>query len=253
MPGTEETRPAELVLLAMGFLGPEPALLEQLGVERDERGNVEAAALRDVGRRRLRRRRRPPRPVADRLGDQRGPPLRDGGRPRAREARGGVTRVTAPAGPDEVHARLVELLRAEGADFRLTHHDAVTTSAEAAAVRGADLRSGAKAMVVKTKTGLVLAVLAGDRRIDWKLLAPLVGDKGARFASDEELLAATGLEKGAVPPFGRLFGLRTLYDRSLLEVETVNFNAGTRTDSVSMSRADLIRAGGGELADFSSP
>ena len=42
-PGTEETRPAELVLLAMGFLGPEPALLEQLGVERDERGNAKAA------------------------------------------------------------------------------------------------------------------------------------------------------------------------------------------------------------------
>jgi glutamate synthase (NADPH/NADH) small chain len=41
--GTEETRPAELVLLAMGFLGPELPLLEQLGVERDERGNVKAS------------------------------------------------------------------------------------------------------------------------------------------------------------------------------------------------------------------
>ena len=45
--GTEETRPADLVLLAMGFLGPELPLLEQLGVERDERGNVKATALRD--------------------------------------------------------------------------------------------------------------------------------------------------------------------------------------------------------------
>jgi glutamate synthase (NADPH/NADH) small chain len=41
--GTEEKRSAELVLLALGFLGPEPALLEALGVERDERGNVKAA------------------------------------------------------------------------------------------------------------------------------------------------------------------------------------------------------------------
>jgi glutamate synthase (NADPH/NADH) small chain len=41
--GTEESRPAELVLLAMGFLGPEPALLQALGVERDERGNARAA------------------------------------------------------------------------------------------------------------------------------------------------------------------------------------------------------------------
>ena len=41
--GTEETRPADLVLLAMGFLGPEQGLLEQLGVERDERSNAKAS------------------------------------------------------------------------------------------------------------------------------------------------------------------------------------------------------------------
>jgi glutamate synthase (NADPH/NADH) small chain len=39
--GTERQIPAELVLLAMGFAGPEPdGLLAQLGVELDERGNV---------------------------------------------------------------------------------------------------------------------------------------------------------------------------------------------------------------------
>jgi glutamate synthase (NADPH/NADH) small chain len=42
VPGTEETRPAGLVLLAMGFLSPEPLVLEQLGVERDARGNADA-------------------------------------------------------------------------------------------------------------------------------------------------------------------------------------------------------------------
>jgi glutamate synthase (NADPH/NADH) small chain len=39
--GTEREIPAELVLFAMGFLGPEkPGLIEQLEVELDERGNV---------------------------------------------------------------------------------------------------------------------------------------------------------------------------------------------------------------------
>jgi glutamate synthase (NADPH/NADH) small chain len=41
VPGSERTIPAQLVLLAMGFLGPEKeGFLEQLGVELDERGNV---------------------------------------------------------------------------------------------------------------------------------------------------------------------------------------------------------------------
>ena len=43
IPGTEESHPADLVLLAMGFVGPEPRLPDALGVERDERGNIAAA------------------------------------------------------------------------------------------------------------------------------------------------------------------------------------------------------------------
>jgi len=42
VPGTEQVRPASLVLLAMGFLGPEQPLLEALGVERDARSNIKA-------------------------------------------------------------------------------------------------------------------------------------------------------------------------------------------------------------------
>jgi glutamate synthase (NADPH/NADH) small chain len=42
MPGTDQTRPVQLVLLAMGFLGPEQPLLESLGVERDARTNIKA-------------------------------------------------------------------------------------------------------------------------------------------------------------------------------------------------------------------
>jgi glutamate synthase (NADPH/NADH) small chain len=40
--GTEKVLPAQLVLLAMGFLGPEQPLLDSLGVERDARSNVKA-------------------------------------------------------------------------------------------------------------------------------------------------------------------------------------------------------------------
>ena len=40
LPGTEKVWPAQLVLLAMGFLGPEDLLLDGLGVARDARSNV---------------------------------------------------------------------------------------------------------------------------------------------------------------------------------------------------------------------
>lgn len=42
VPGTEQTLPTQLVLLAMGFLGPEDTLLDQLEIERDPRSNAKA-------------------------------------------------------------------------------------------------------------------------------------------------------------------------------------------------------------------
>src|SRR2546421_11743456 len=42
VPGTERVVPTQLVLLAMGFLGPEQPLLDALGVERDPRTNIRA-------------------------------------------------------------------------------------------------------------------------------------------------------------------------------------------------------------------
>jgi glutamate synthase (NADPH/NADH) small chain len=42
VPGTEKSHPAQLVLLAMGFLGPEQMLLKDLNVEADTRSNIQA-------------------------------------------------------------------------------------------------------------------------------------------------------------------------------------------------------------------
>jgi glutamate synthase (NADPH/NADH) small chain len=42
VPGSEFTLPADLVLLAMGFVSPAPGVLEAFGVEKDPRGNAKA-------------------------------------------------------------------------------------------------------------------------------------------------------------------------------------------------------------------
>ncbi len=81
VPGTERELPAQLVLLAMGFLAPRAAAAgparSREGPARQRQG---ARALHDLGRGRVRRRRRSSRAVADRVGDQRGTPVRAHGR-----------------------------------------------------------------------------------------------------------------------------------------------------------------------------
>ena len=48
MPGSEHELPAQLVLLAMGFLHPEHAVLDDLGLDKDGRGNCCREGLSDV-------------------------------------------------------------------------------------------------------------------------------------------------------------------------------------------------------------
>jgi glutamate synthase (NADPH/NADH) small chain len=42
VPGSEQVLPADLVLLAMGFVSPVATVLDSFGVERDARGNARA-------------------------------------------------------------------------------------------------------------------------------------------------------------------------------------------------------------------
>ena len=43
IPGSEEILPADMVLLAMGFVSPEAGVLDAFGVEKDPRGNAKAS------------------------------------------------------------------------------------------------------------------------------------------------------------------------------------------------------------------
>ena len=83
--GTEFVIKADLVLLAMGFLGPvQDGMVKDLGLDLDQRGNVLANVHDYQGERRqgVLLRRHAPRPEPRRLGDPRGPPVR----PRRRQA-----------------------------------------------------------------------------------------------------------------------------------------------------------------------
>ncbi len=106
-------------------------------------------------------------------------------------------------------------------------------------------------MVLKTKSGkFILANIAADRKIDLKRLEKLVDSK-LNFATKEEVLKVTNCEAGSVPPFGKLFGLPTFLDESVLENRFVNFNIGMLTKSVKISKQDLLKIMGPTISKFS--
>ena len=103
--GSEYTLPAQLVLIAVGFTGPErEGLLDGLGRRSRQPRQRPRPGLRLDRERNLRRRRRPSRPVADRHRNRRGPPLRPSSRPLPKRRGPGHSR-----GPPDRPLRSVEL------------------------------------------------------------------------------------------------------------------------------------------------
>jgi Ala-tRNA(Pro) deacylase len=151
---------------------------------------------------------------------------------------------------NSVFDRIERLLAGQGAAYQVLRHAPVFTSAEAAAIRGTSLASGAKALVCKADGAFHLIVLPADRRLDGKLARAGRGWKSLRFATAEEVLRLTGLAPGSIPPFGSLFDLSTLCDEALGENPTINFNAGDHAISIGMTYADYIRVECPALASF---
>ena len=140
-----------------------------------------------------------------------------------------------------VFERVQAKLNEAGITFGVLRHAPVFTSEEAAAVRGVALSSGAKALIMKAGEAFVLLVLPADRKLDNRKARAGLGARALRFATREEVEQLTGLQPGAIPPFGSLFGLTTYCDPALADNPAINFNAGDHAISVQMPYAEFSR------------
>ncbi len=133
----------------------------------------------------------------------------------------------------ETHNKIIAMLDEHGCKYKTQHHEATLTSEDSARVRGVSMHAGAKAIVVTgEKTGQhVLLIMPADMRLHGGAVKRAIGEK-ISFAKDIEQI--TGCKPGSVPPFGSLFGFKTIVDPRLADNEIIHFNAASLTDSVSM-------------------
>ncbi len=144
-----------------------------------------------------------------------------------------------------VFEKLYQLLQESNARFRVIHHPAEGQSERVAQIRGTEAGQGAKAMLCRVKERpdlLVLAILPGDQKIDFKKLARAVGGKKATFASPEEASERTGCVIGAIPPFSFSTDIKLVVDPRLLDrYEEIAFNAGSLETSIVLNSVDYQR------------
>lgn len=138
--------------------------------------------------------------------------------------------------------KVKEMLDSNKVKYELSEHDPVYTSDQAANVRGVDIKTGVKALVLKTYDDrFILVLVRADKRADMEKIAELEGTKNVRLANPQEVFKLTGCEIGSVPPFGHLTELKTYLDKDILENDEVNFNCGQLTKSINMKSQDILK------------
>lgn len=154
-----------------------------------------------------------------------------------------------------IHQRLLALLDAQLARYRVMEHEAVGKCEAVSEIRGTALGQGAKALVCKVKgNGVnqhVLAILPADQQADLARLARHIGGLKASLASPAEVDALTACAFGAIPPFSFHNALRLVADPLLFErFDEIAFNAGSLDKSVILNTQDYLRIAQPELAAF---
>lgn len=147
------------------------------------------------------------------------------------------------------YEKIIELLKANDIWFEKIEHEPVYTSEQAAAVRGMNLASGAKALLFKANNDFVLVVAPGHKKVDWKKLKDYLAVKKVRMASPEEVVEKMSVEIGACYPFGSIAGLRTLADKSLAEQEIISCNPGRHEISIKFKFDDYQKLVQPEMVD----
>ncbi|MDA3053782.1 MULTISPECIES: YbaK/EbsC family protein [unclassified Campylobacter] len=156
---------------------------------------------------------------------------------------------------EKIFNKIVEILEANGAKFRVVTHDSVGTSAEVAKVRGTELGQGAKALICTLKGGeekiYALAVLPADMQADLGALARAFERNRASLVSPAEGLELSDCVFGSVPPFSFHEKLVLVCDPALFErYDEIAFNAGLLDHSVILDAKDYQKIANPKLVKF---
>lgn len=138
--------------------------------------------------------------------------------------------------------KIKEFLDSNKAKYVSFSHPQAFTAQEVAGSAHISGQELAKTVIVKIDGRMAMAVLPAPHRLDLGLLKGVCGAKKVELASETEfgdLFAEC--EIGAMPPFGKLYGVDVFASESLEKNDTVVFNAGSHTELIRLEYIDFKR------------
>ena len=138
--------------------------------------------------------------------------------------------------------KLTEFLDANRVKYATISHSAAYTAAEVAQSAHIKGRHLAKSVILKADDRFLIMVVPASHRVDLDALKQVIGADDLELSSEKEFkdLFPT-CELGALPPFGKLYGLDVYVADCLAGERLVSFCAGTHSELIQMEFKDFQR------------
>ncbi len=156
--------------------------------------------------------------------------------------------------PNNVHPNIARVtLAAEAAGLAIKVQrfpEGTRTAVDAARAVGCAVSQIVKSLVFMADDHAVVALVAGDDRLDPARLAVATGAQRVRRADGDEARSATGYAIGGVPPLGHAGPVPVFMDTGLLVHDQVWAAAGLPDAVFSVQPSALAAAAGAQTVDL---
>lgn len=147
--------------------------------------------------------------------------------------------------------KIFDYLDQSNADYSISEHKPAYSAQVMAAEEHEQGKYVAKPVIVKSQGDYLMCVLAAPHKVVYDKLRDYLGTQDVELAREEEIRSLfADCEEGAEPPFGNLYGLRTIMDEALEQDDHILFQAGTHDRAIHMRMEDYLALVQPEIADF---
>ncbi len=138
--------------------------------------------------------------------------------------------------------RVTTFLEEQDVPYTQLEHQPDITAEQTAADTFTPPEEFAKAIILKSDDGWLMAVVAASEKIDLRKMNKALGKAHVQLATEADMETLfPDCEAGAEPPFGHLYGMPVYISPLLSKQEHITFNGGTHTEVIRMFVNDYVR------------
>ncbi len=146
--------------------------------------------------------------------------------------------------------KLEKLLDSNNIKYKIHIHKKVYTAFNQAETQHLKPKEVAKSVLIKTDKLYVLAVVPAAKYVDFAKVKKALQVKKVSIAKEKDIKKILKTNIGLVHPFGNLYKIPVLLDRSLAKQKTLITSAGSYTESIELKIKDFQKITTATIASF---